>query len=129
MARYDKYDGVTGGFRAVAAADVASVNDYDTVLGVGLDTTGKAVLKAASNSGFVGVTIVDRTKRKAGDVLDIMQDGEIVEVPGLIAGTFYYLTAGGLLTATGPGAGVNAVRVGHTVEATRLVVRLRPVQG
>lgn len=120
MARYDKYSGVTGGFRAEAAVDQVEAN-YDTVLGAGLDATGKAVLKSPETSGFVGVTIVDRTKRKAGNILDIMTDGEIVDVTGLVAGTTYYLNAatGVLQTAE------SRYKVGHTVEAWRLVVRFQ----
>jgi hypothetical protein len=46
-----------------------------------------------------------------------MTDGEIVDVAGLAAGTVYNAEADGDIVA---GAGT---RVGHTVEATRLVVR------
>jgi hypothetical protein len=47
-----------------------------------------------------------------------------------VAGTKYYLdVTAGRLTATAPGAGVNAFYVGHTVEATRLVVRAGLAQG
>jgi len=77
MSRYDKYDGVAGGFRATLAADVAEA-DYGKVLGVGLDANGLATPKAPSNSRFKGVTILDRTKRKAGDRVDVMTNGEIV---------------------------------------------------
>lgn len=124
MARFDKVDSATGNFRALAAADVASENDYHVVIGVGLDTQGRAVLRDAGNSGFVGVTTVDRTKRKAGAILDVMTDGEIVECDGLDPGTVYYLDANGDLVADGTGA---SVRVGHTVEADRLVVRVQGV--
>lgn len=128
MARYDKYDGVTGGFRAPAAADAVPAN-YDLVRGYSLDATGKAVSGAAGNSGFVGVSIRDRTKRRAGDILDIMTHGEIVNVAGLAAGTTYFLAADGTLTTVAPAVGVNGFRVGHTVEADRLVVRFERVQG
>lgn len=117
MSRYDKYDGVSGGFRAVAFANQLEA-DYDKVLGVGLDANGLAVLKLPSVSGFKGVTIVDRTKRKAGNVLDVMTAGEIVDLTGLVAGTTYYLTSVGVLSTT-----ESRYMVGHTVEAWRLVVR------
>lgn len=118
MARFDKVDSTIGVFRAVAAANVASTADYDLVLGVGLNASGKALLKAAGQSGFKGVTTVDRTKRKAGDILDVMTAGEIVECAGLVAGQNYYLTAAGILSTT-----VSQWYVGHTVEADRLIVR------
>lgn len=117
MARFDKVDSTVGMHRAALAADVASSADYDLVLGVGLNAQGAAVLKAPSNSGFVGVTIVDRTKRRAGQIIDIMSHGEIVEVAGLAAGTKYYLQGSGLLGTTR-----TANYVGYTVEADRLVV-------
>jgi hypothetical protein len=117
MSRYDKYSGVTGGFRAEAAA-VADPAIFDQVRGVGLDANGRAVLGAPSNSGFKGVTIVDRTKRRAGDILDVMTHGEIVDLDGLAAGTTYYLQGDGTL-----GAAETRYHVGHTVEAWRLVVR------
>lgn len=128
MPRFDKVDSAIGGTRARLAADVAEA-DWNKVLGIGLNASGLAVPKAASTSGFVGVAIFDRTTRKAGTPIDIMRQGEIVDVPSLAAGTTYYLTAGGLLTATAPAAGVNAVQVGHTVEADRLVVNVQNAQG
>lgn len=119
MARIDKTDSAIGVFRAKAAADVASEADYDKVLGASLNASGQAVLKAAGQTGFVGVCLVDRTKRKAGAILDILTAGEIVEVTGLVAGTQYYLHAATGALQTTP----TKHYVGHTVEADRLVVR------
>jgi hypothetical protein len=116
MARFDKVDSTIGMTRAALAADVDPA-DYDTVLSVGLDATGHAVLGAAGNSGFVGVTIVDRTKRRAGQIIDIMKIGEIVECAGLAAGTKYYVQADGSVSAVR-----SAIYVGYTVEADRLSV-------
>lgn len=121
MSRYDKYDGVAGGFRATLAGDVDPA-DFDVVQGVGIDANGLATPGAASNSRFKGVAILDRTKRKAGDRVDVMTNGEIVfdsdEANPLAAGTTYYLQGDGSL-----GAAESAYHVGHTVEAWRLVVR------
>lgn len=128
MPRFDKVDSAIGGTRARLAADVAEA-DWNKVLGVGLDASGHATPKAASQTGFVGVAIFDRTTRKAGTPIDIMRQGEIVDVPSLAAGTVYYLDANGALTASAPAAGVNAVQVGHTVEADRLVVNIQNAQG
>lgn len=121
MPRYDKYDGVTGGFRAAAFA-VCVEADYDKVLGASLDASGLMVTGAAGQTGFVGVVIRDRTKRRAGDIQDIMTSGEIVldtDDTQLVAGTTYYLheTTGALQT------GATRYKVGHTVEAWRLIVR------
>jgi hypothetical protein len=118
VARYDKYDGVAGGFRAESAAAVAEAN-WDRPIGASLNASGLLLVKAAGNSGFKGVTIVDRTKRKAGAILDTMTNGEIVDCAGLTAGTTYYLDpATGELTTV-----ESRYHVGATVEAWRLVVR------
>jgi len=59
----------------------------------------------------------------AGTFVDIMTSGEIVEA-GLVAGTTYFaVLASGALSAT-----PSVVRVGHTVEASRLVVRFQTGQ-
>jgi hypothetical protein len=119
--RYDKYDGVTGGFRATAAA-VMPGGEADKLVGAALDANGLMVTGAAGNSGFVGVVIRDRTKRRAGDRQDIMTHGEVVldsDETQLVAGTKYYLnaTTGALQTTE------TRYMVGQTVEAWRLVVR------
>lgn len=125
MARYDKYDGVTGGFRGESAAAIDSA-DFNKILGAGINASGKVVLKDDGVDGFKGVCIADRTKRRAGDILDVMTHGEIVmdsDEPGglLTAGTTYFLnaTTGALQTTA------TRYRVGHTVENWRLVVRFQ----
>lgn len=126
MARYDKYDPISGGFRA--PLDVAwGAADVGVPIGVTLNANGRVVRAAAADTSL-GVLVIDAPKA-AGDVVDVMTHGEVVEVAGLAAGTVYFTTATGALGATAPAAGVNAVRVGHTVEATRLVVRVQRVQG
>jgi hypothetical protein len=116
--RYDKYEPKSGGFRAPLAA---ALNTLETVRGVGLDANGRVLWSAAGNTGFAGVLAISKAKA-AGDIVDVMTDGEIVDVDGLVAGTTYYLAADGTLTDV-PGTR----RVGHTVEADRLVVRFQEV--
>lgn len=134
MARYDKYDPIAGGFRAQLNADFAlgtPVNgvfpNLGKVFAVGLNTSGKVVL-GAGNAGVVGVLILTEQKF-AGDVVDIMTHGEIVDLANsdldtgsVAAGVKYFGEAAttGRLTAT---ATANYA-VGWTVEATRLVVRI-----
>ena len=76
--------------------------------------------------------------KNAGDIVDVMTSGEVVELDAAdlqaatapVAGTKYYLdTTAGRLTATAPGAGVNGLYIGTTVEASRLVVRCGMFQG
>lgn len=129
MARYDKYDPISGGFRApLAAAWGDSLVGVPT--GVGLNASGR-IVAGAGNTGVLGVLVIDSAKA-AGDIVDTMTAGEIVDLDtdDFAAGTVYYAAdADGTLGATAPAAGVNDARVGHTVEETRLVVRAAVVQG
>jgi hypothetical protein len=126
-AHYDKYDPISGGFRAPLAAAIPDA-DPNVVRAVSLDANGRVVVGTAGNSGAVGV-IVAHKALNVGEVVDVMTAGEIVDVAGLVAGTTYYANADGTLAAAAPAAGVNAAKVGHTVEADRLVVRFARVQG
>lgn len=126
MARYDKYDPISGGFRALLAEDFPK-EDLNKVIGMGLDASGHAV-KGAGTSGVRGVMILTKAK-KAGDVVDVMTQGDIVDLhegdAALVptAGTLYYASAtDGAVSTT---ASTNLV--GSTVEAQRLVVRFQTV--
>ena len=116
MARFDHVDSTIGIVRAPINANIAEA-DWDTVIGVGINATGKAV-KGAGQTGVIGVAVPGRTVYRAGQVMDIMQKGDIVDVAGLAAGTKYYVGADGELTATA----TDNTYVGYTVEADRLVV-------
>lgn len=116
MARFDKYDPISGGFRASLAA---AYTGSDTPIGVGLNSSGR-VVPGAGVTGILGV-IVQPADKAALDVIDVMDGGDIVEFAGA-AGTIYCAdTTTGAITATAPSA--TKTKVGHTVEATRLVVR------
>lgn len=125
MARYDKYDPVGGGCRAPLHAAHAKTTPGNPIA-VGLNASGR-VVDGAGNTGIIGIMVLD-SAREAGDIVDIMQDGEVVEMTGLTAGTV--ITADnttGVLAVTAPAAG--RTRVGFTVEASRLVARLGRVPG
>lgn len=128
MARYDKYNPFSGGFRAPLAANWLDA-DVAVPVGVGLDVNGR-IVKGAGNTGIVGVIVIDSKGKVAGTVVDTMTAGEIVDCTGLTAGTTYYIndTTGALETAA-PAAGVNKVLAGRTVEAQRLVVQVQRAQG
>lgn len=147
-ARYDKYEPIAGGFRAPLAADLTfDAAGHFGPKAVSLNASGQVVVGTAGNSGGVGLLIKNvplypslgnvsgavnagvPVGGKAGNIVDIMTNGEIVGATGLVAGTVYYAAADGSLTATPPAAGVNGYKVGHTVEADRLVVRFERVQG
>lgn len=114
--RIDKYDPVSGGFRApLNAAYTGSA----TAVGASINTSGRVLPGAVGNTGFVGI-LCKPDNAVAGEVIDIMTHGEIVDA-GLAAGTTYYLnaTTGAIQTTQ------TIYYVGHTVEATRLVVRFQ----
>lgn len=120
-ARYDKYDPISGGFRAPLNADWLDA-DVGIPFAVGLNASGK-VVKGAGTTGVRAVLVVDKIGFKANDIVDCMTNGEIVDVtsPVLVAGTKYGgVSASGVIGATGAGVGSE---VGYTVEATRLIVR------
>jgi hypothetical protein len=129
VARYDKYDPFDGGFRAALAALIA-VGNVEKLLAVSLDANGKVVVGAQGQTGFRGLLVVNGL-RNAGDIVDVMQDGECVECAGLAAGTNYFVDGTSGLIVAGTGANTSTAPVaagskyiGHTVEATRMVVRV-----
>lgn len=124
MARYDKYEPKGGGCRAPLAAAWAS-SEIGKPYAVGLNSSGQ-VVKGGGNSGIIGVLIITKAMA-AGDIVDVMQDGEIVEATlsdgttALTAGTAYYgVAADGTLSSTA----TSNRKIGFTVEAGRLVVRV-----
>lgn len=118
MSRIDKYSGVTGGFRARLAAPVI-LADVGVVKGVTINGSGLAVVGGTVGL-IVGVICPDVTFA-AGAAIDIMTDGELVEVPTFTAGQQVYAAATGLLDTVNTGK-----YVGQMVELGRLVVRVRP---
>lgn len=118
MARIDKTESAVGVVRAKNAADIAAT-DFDKIFGVGLNAQGR-VVKGAGTTGIIGVTHWDRTKRKAGQVIDIFKLGDFVDCTDLAAGTKYYADAvTGVISTTNTGT-----YVGFTVEADRLVLAI-----
>lgn len=118
MARYDKYVPEISGTRAALNADWLDA-DLGKIVPVSLNASGKVVKGTGGQSGFIGVLCLTK-KRYAGDIVDVMQFGDVVEVTGTVAGQNYYAVADG----SGISATVVAgLYVGFTVEADRLVVR------
>jgi hypothetical protein len=142
MSRYDKYNPISGGFRAklnaawTATSGPSSVTDLNRILVVGLNSSG-LIIKATTVAIASGLLIVHDVAAAALDVHDVMTAGEIVEISGAdmqsgtapTAGQKLYLdTTASRLTSTAPGAGVNGFYVGQVVEVGRLVVRCQAVQ-
>lgn len=136
MSRIDKYGPRTGGFRAPlnaawnATSGPSSVTDLNRVIVVALNGSGR-LIKAASGVTAVGVVCLS-TAKAAGEMVDVMTAGEIVELDAAdiqgattpTAGTKYYFDAtASRLSATAPLTAAIGYYVGTTVEAGRLVVR------
>lgn len=136
-ARYDQVEPHVGIVRAPLAADLTL--DGTGQFGpkaVSIDANGRCVVGTAAQSGMVGVliknvpqvpagfataaiTVNNWMGARAGDVVDIMTQGQILDT-GLAAGTAIYAAANGTLSAT-----IRAgFQVGYTVEAGRLVIQL-----
>ena len=132
MSRYDKYEPYSGGTRALLAEDFVDPKDFNKAIGFGLNAAGLAV-KGAGNSGIVGIVCLGE-KFYAGDVIDIMTDGDIVDFKPYKAsdstetdatpGTKYYIQDDGSVNTTNTGK-----YAGVTVEGKngfhRLVVRVQ----
>lgn len=145
MAKYDKYEPIAGGFRALLGAALTLTNGGIGPVAVSLNASGRAVVGTAGQSGIVGVLVKNVAKgpvgpwglslsggtpnanapigAQAGDVVDIMTNGEIVDLDTTAypAGSKVYAAADGTLSTTG---GAGKFLIGFTVEAGRLVVRL-----
>jgi hypothetical protein len=144
LARFDLYDPYDGGFRAPLAADFGTAGnaaDLGKVWAVALNGTGKIVKVNATagqtHADCCGLLVLTQEKY-AGDVVDIMTDGQIADIgttDGIVtpaAGGKVTVAAandGSLAVAAALTAGTNYTLVGRFVEATRLIVRVRPVQG
>lgn len=132
MARIDKYDPVSGGFRARLGWQPVGTEVGD-VIAVVIDGTGHAV-KTTNAITCDGVVCLSSLLNQE-DVVDVMTDGEIVDigasdnVTGAAAGALAYSANAGAVGVTAPAAGVNGTRIGRFVEAWRLIVRIHPVQG
>jgi hypothetical protein len=132
MARIDKTESAIGVVRAALNFAIAE-EEYDTVIGVGLNAQGR-IVKGAGNTGIVGVINPSKARTKVGQITDIFVLGDVVDCTGLSAGTTYWvdgatgaLVAGdagtGAAPAAGAGSTAGSVRIGFTVEADRLVIR------
>lgn len=147
MPRYDKYDPISGGFRAPLAANLTLDGKGEFgPKGVSLNAQGRVVIGTAGTSGLCGVMVKNAARQAvgatatsligaanasapigcmAGDIVDVMTNGEIVDltpthITGLASGQPVYCTPTGDLTNVPTGN----TKVGHTVEANRFVVRV-----
>lgn len=134
MARYDKYDPYSGGFRALLATDWKAEN-VNKLFGVGLNATGKLVVGEGS-SGMVGVIVLTWPQKVRDGQVDVLTAGCVVDfgpttgTPGTDFGTpgtkYYADAATGEISSTAPTSAKPGYYVGTTVEKDRLEVRFDP---
>lgn len=118
MARIDKVvPGATAHRAPLAAAWAGQANP----IGVGLNAMGRLV-PGAGNTGIIGI-FCKPDEAAAGDTVDYLTDGaELVEFAGA-AGTRYTCdNVTGVISNAAPAAG--RTTIGHTIEASRLVVKI-----
>lgn len=125
MSRFDKYDPVSGGFRAKLNAAILAV-DVGKIQGVSINASGRVVIGGAAETAIEGVICPVRPM-SAAEPIDVMTGGEIAEATQTAGAAF---TAGALVTVVGTtgvigtttGAGTKAI--GRMIEADRMVVRV-----
>lgn len=116
MARIDKTDSAIGVFRAPLNA---AYTGAAAAIGVGINSSGRVVV-GAGQTGIVGV-ICSPYNKAAGDIIDVLTFGELVEFGGA-AGTVYTANTTTGVISNGA-ASATQVPIGFTVEADRLIVR------
>jgi nicotinamide mononucleotide (NMN) deamidase PncC len=137
-ARYDQVEPHVGIVRVPLNADITfSASGEYGPKAVSINASGRLVIGTAAQSGAIGVLIKNIAQLpaglqssavpingwmggKAGDIVDVMTQGEIVDLDttAFPAGRAIYAEADGDLTTTATGN----VYVGFTIEAGRLFV-------
>lgn len=135
MARYDQVEPHVGIVRVPLDDDLTfSAKGEFGPVGVSINTDGRLEIGSTGGTKIIGVLVKNVAVTqggllgtvtplnswmggKAGDVVDVMVAGQILDT-GLPGGSIIYAAAGGVLSTTNTGT-----PVGFTVEAGRLVVR------
>lgn len=122
--RFDKYDGMVGGFRAPLNASMSATgDDIGKVQAVSINSSGRVVIGGPAETAVMGV-ICPVKVMNVGDVIDVMTGGEIVRMvktagTAWAAGDTVYAHAAGTLDAVSASGKV----VGKIIELDRMVVR------
>jgi len=123
VSRFDKYDPYSGGFRAKLEAAITAP-EVGVVQAISINASGKVVVGGATLNLIRGIICPVQTMA-AGDVIDVMTGGEIVDClttagPAFSAGAVVYAHTAGTLD----GVATAGLAVGQMIEATRMVVRI-----
>lgn len=132
--RYDKYDPISGGFRAPLAEawpdDIATptTRHVGVARGVCLNGSGQLVVTGAEH---VGVLVVDGPK-PAGAIVDVMTDGEIADFDDYVGGDADPAAPGEYVSAAAATGILSAATIGGrevgfvvaTNNRNRLIVRV-----
>jgi hypothetical protein len=134
MARFDKYGPLSGGFRGKlkVALPVATALDKERIFGVSIEAATGLVVLGGAVANVRGIINV-RESKAAGDVVDVMTSGEIIDAfflndgtTATVLGSIYYIDAAtGAITASAA-AGANkqfGFRVVDTPDKGRIIVR------
>lgn len=128
FARFDKYDGFVGGFRApLNAAMSATGDDIGKIQAVSINSSGKVVIGGAAETAIIGVICPTRVMA-ANEPIDVMTDGEIV---GAVKTGGTAFAAGDIVYAHGTTGGAGVVDaasasgkvIGKMLTTTHMVVR------
>ena len=135
MSRYDKYEPRAGGFRAALNAAIAAA-DVGKIYAVGINGSNRVIRTGIAATADIAGVICAVRPMSAGEIIDVMTSGEIVEATTTAGAAFtngakvYGHTDGNVdSTAT------TSKYLGQVVEATgsthRIIVRvpLGPASG
>jgi hypothetical protein len=133
MARFDKYDPVSGGFRGKlkAALSVSTALDKERIFGVSIEAATGLVVLGGAATAIVGIINV-RESKAAGDMVDVMTSGEIVDAfflndgtTATVLGTVYYVdNVTGAITATATSNKRIGVRLADGIDRGRINIRI-----
>jgi hypothetical protein len=123
VSRFDKYDPVSGGFRAPLNAAIAAA-DVGKIQAVSINGSGKVVMGGAAETAIIGVVVAVRPMA-ANDPIDVMTSGEIVEATTTAGAAFVAGAVVSVATGASTGAVASAAGkiIGRVIEATRVVIR------
>lgn len=147
---FEMYEPIAGGFRARLAEvlDVDPVTGSSGLIGVSLNTSGRALKGTIGQTGLVGVTVKNVARGpianggnlgsgipnpysvigvQPGDPIDIMTNGMIsgLDKDDFPAGTGVFINPAGEAYSS-PAGNTGDFQVGHTVDAGVVVIRFVP---